>query len=190
MSAAWIRMISDSEADGELQSALDDARTPHGTVDNVLRVHSLRPHTMRGHMSLYKSVLHHPDNSLSPLMLELAGTYCSILNNCEYSVIHHSSNLKRLYGDDSGFERAIAALREGKLDDGFEGKELVMLQYVEKLTTRVSDMEKQDYIDLIASGCTDEEVLELNQVVGYFCYVNRLLNGLGVTTEGDVIGYY
>ena len=30
----------------------------------------------------------------------------------------------------------------------------------------------------------------MNQIVGYFNYANRLLNGLGVTTDGDVIGYY
>ncbi len=183
-------MISDADADGELRLALDDARTPHGTVDNVLRVHSLRPHTMRGHMSLYRSILHHPENSLSPLMMELAGTFTSVLNNCEYSVIHHSSNLKRLCEDDGKFNKVMKALRNGRLEDEFTGKELAMLRYVEKLTTNVSDMAKVDHDNLIASGCVDEEILELNQVVGYFCYVNRLLNGLGVTTAGDVIGYY
>ena len=45
--SAWIRMISDDEADTDLTDALAGARTPHGTVDNVLRVHSLRPNTMR-----------------------------------------------------------------------------------------------------------------------------------------------
>ena len=40
------------------------------------------------------------------------------------------------------------------------------------------------------AGCDDGEILEVNQVCAYFNYSNRLLNGLGVTTEGDVIGYY
>ena len=53
---AWIRMISDEEARGEVKAALDRARTPHGTVDNVMRIHSLRPHTMYGHTALYRSV--------------------------------------------------------------------------------------------------------------------------------------
>ena len=41
--SAWIKMISDEDADETLTKALDFARTPHGTVDNVMRVHSLRP---------------------------------------------------------------------------------------------------------------------------------------------------
>ena len=40
------------------------------------------------------------------------------------------------------------------------------------------------------AGANDGEILEANQVCAYFNYSNRLLNGLGVTTEGDVIGYY
>ena len=34
------------------------------------------------------------------------------------------------------------------------------------------------------------EILEVNQVVCYFNYVHRSLNGLGVTLAGDTIGYY
>jgi len=32
------------------------------------------------------------------------------------------------------------------------------------------------------------EILEVNQVASYFAYVNRTVLGLGVTTEGDVLG--
>ena len=36
--SSWIKMLSDEMADTELKQALDEARTPHGTVDNVLTV--------------------------------------------------------------------------------------------------------------------------------------------------------
>jgi alkylhydroperoxidase family enzyme len=51
-------------------------------------------------------------------------------------------------------------------------------------------MEKSDADLLRNAGCDDGEILEVNQVVAYFNYSNRLLNGLGVTTEGDAVGYY
>jgi len=41
--AAWIKMIQDEQANDHLKEILSMARTPHGTVDNVMRVHSLRP---------------------------------------------------------------------------------------------------------------------------------------------------
>ena len=39
-------------------------------------------------------------------------------------------------------------------------------------------------------GLDDGEILEANQIICYFNYVNRSINGLGVTTEGDIVGYY
>jgi alkylhydroperoxidase family enzyme len=51
-------------------------------------------------------------------------------------------------------------------------------------------MEKSDVTRLQEIGINDGEILEVNQVVAYFNYSNRLLNGLGVSTTGDVVGYY
>ena len=59
-----------------------------------------------------------------------------------------------------------------------------------KLTEAVGRMDPSDVAALRAAGCDDGEILEVNQVCAYFNYSNRLLNGLCVTTEGDVIGYY
>ena len=67
--SAWIAMIEDKDADGNLREALNLSRTPHGTVDNVLRVHSLRPNTMRGHITLYRAALHDEANVL-PVWLQ------------------------------------------------------------------------------------------------------------------------
>ena len=38
------------------------------------------------------------------------------------------------------------------------------------------------------SGLDDGEILEINQLVSYFNYVNRMVVGLGVNTDGDIIG--
>ena len=74
--------------------------------------------------------------------------------------------------------------------DVFEGKELALLNYTERLTVDVANINKSDFDAIKATGCDDGEILEVNQVVAYFSYSNRLLNGLGVTTEGDTVGYY
>ena len=41
--SAWIEMVTDEEASEKLTKVLNSVKTPHGTVDNVMRVHSLRP---------------------------------------------------------------------------------------------------------------------------------------------------
>ena len=187
---AWIRMIPEDEATGALRELYDEAMTPHGTVDNVMKAHSLRPHTMHGHVALYRSVLHHPDITLPLWFLEVVASYVSIKNNCEYSLAHHFMNVRRLLDDEPRCDSILKSLRAGTPQRQFQEKELALLQYAAKLTTDVASMEISDIEALRHYGCTDGEILEVNQVAAYFNYSNRLLNGLGVTTDGDSIGYY
>ena len=70
------------------------------------------------------------------------------------------------------------------------GKELALMRYAGKLTREPGAMIEEDIITAREEGATDEEILEVNQVCAYFNYSNRTLNGLGVSTEGDSIGYY
>jgi uncharacterized peroxidase-related enzyme len=188
--SAWIKMIALEDARGALASAYEKVKTPHGTVDNVMKAHSLRPHTMEGHVALYRSVLHNPDNTLPFWFLEVVASYVSMLNACDYSLTHHFANARRLMGDPDRAEKVRLALMDRAPERVFEGRELALLRYAGKLTTDVAHMVKNDIETLRQAGCDDGQILEVNQVCAYFNYSNRLLNGLGVTTEGDVIGYY
>ncbi len=188
--AAWIKMISDEDASDALLDVLKLARTPHGTVDNVMRVHSLRPNTMRGHVVLYRAVLHDAANTLPMWLQETISSYVSILNDCPYSLANHWSNAKHLIADEAKAAQIEAALHARTPEAVFNDAELALLQYTEKLTLRPADMVAADVAALKAAGIDDGEILEANQIIGYFNYVNRCLNGLGVTTQGDIVGYY
>ena len=93
---SWIKTIPYSESSGLLRSVYRRVAGPDGKVDNIMELHGLRPHTLDGHMRLYKNVLHHSGNELPKWWLETIGTYVSILNRCQYCVEHHYSGLERL----------------------------------------------------------------------------------------------
>ncbi len=188
--SAWIRTIPLDQAAGFLKQAYDQVKTPHGTIDNVMKVHSLRPQTMSGHWALYKAVLHSADNTLPLWFLEAVGSYASMINKCDYSFTNHYHNSRVLMGDDAKAELMRAAFAEGRPEQVFDGKELALLRYAGKLTARPQDMSEADIKAIREAGGSDEEILEVNQVCAYFNYANRLLNGLGVTLAGDTIGYY
>jgi uncharacterized peroxidase-related enzyme len=187
---AWISMINDADASPGLRKALDLARTPHGTVDNVMRVHSHRPSTMRGHVELYRAVLHDSANTLPTWLQEVIGSYVSALNDCDYSFANHWKNASHLMGDEDRANAVEAALKKRRPEDVFDGAELALLRYAERLTLSPGTMQQSDVRMLQDAGLDDGQILEANQIIGYFNYVNRCLNGLGVTTHGDVIGYY
>lgn len=188
--SAWIDMISDENADEKLLEVLKLARTPHGTVDNVMRVHSLRPSTMRGHVTLYRAALHDEANTLPTWLQETISSYVSILNACPYSLANHWANARHLIDDEARADLIEKALHADKPEDAFGGAELSLMQYARKLTLTPGKMVEEDIRQLRETGISDGEILEANQIIGYFNYVNRLLNGLGVTTDGDIVGYY
>ena len=183
-------MISDDDADEELLDVLQLSRTPHGTVDNVMRVHSLRPSTLRGHVVLYRAALHDEANTLPTWLQETISSYVSILNNCAYSLANHWANARHLIGDEERADKIEKALNDRKPQDAFDGAELGLLQYTEKLTLSPGTMVEADVEQLKATGLDDGQILEANQIICYFNYVNRSLNGLGVSTDGDIVGYY
>ncbi len=96
----WIKTIAYEDASGRLKKLYDRVKGRDNNVDNIMMVHSLRPHTMEGHMSIYKYVLHHTNNEIPKWFLETLGVWVSALNNCTYCVEHHFAGLMRLLADD------------------------------------------------------------------------------------------
>jgi uncharacterized peroxidase-related enzyme len=184
----WIKTISYEASEGTLRKLYDRIKGPDNNVDNIMMAHSLRPHTMEGHMAIYKYVLHHPRNELPKTYLETIGVYVSLLNECRYCIDHHFAGLLRLLNDDQRGAQIRAALDARNPATAYEGKELAGLLYVDKLTTNPTSLTRADIGGLRDAGFDDGEILEINQVAAYFNYANRTVLGLGVNTEGDIIG--
>ena len=186
---SWIKTIDPDEALGKLKEIYNRVATPNKRVDNILMAHSLRPHTLVGHMQLYKNVLHHSSNTLPKWFLETIGVYVSMLNKCAYCVDHHFAGLQKLLKSEVDKTAAILfALNKDEPEVYFSGKELLLLQYAKKLTLHSSSITKTDIELLQNIGIGDGEILEANQVTAYFCYANRTALGLGVNTDGDELG--
>jgi len=184
----WIKTISYDEADGKLLKLYDRIKGPENNVDNVMAAHSLRPHSMEGHMALYKYVLHHPQNKIPKWFLEAAGVYTSMLNKCDYCIEHHFAGMCRLINDDEKAKKIRNALETENLRKVFTNKECIALEYVRMITKYPMNIMEDDIQKLRNADWTDGEILELNQVASYFNYVNRMVLGLGVNTEGDILG--
>ena len=58
-----------------------------------------------------------------------------------------------------------------------------MLDYAVKLTESSTLMETADLKPLREAGFDDKAILDINQIVAYFAYVNRVADGLGVELE-------
>lgn len=185
---SWIKVITYEEATGKLLNLYNKIKGPNGQIDNVLSIHSLRPHTLVGHMSLYKNTLHHANNSFPNWFLELLGTYTSFINDCDYCFDHHFAGMKKFLNDDQKAEKLKSGIERNTLENHLTPKEYAMISYAKKLTLELSSISFADVQGLKSFGYNDGEILEVNQVVSYFNYANRTVMGLGVTTDGEVLG--
>jgi uncharacterized peroxidase-related enzyme len=185
----WISTIPYENASGKLLQLYNRVKGPNNNVDNIMMVHSLRPHTMEGHMAVYKYVLHHAHNTLTKWYLETIGVWVSLLNHCSYCVEHHFVGLKRLLDDDQRADALRAALEARNIDaTPLDETQKLGLVYAEQLTVSPATLTEDNIVQLRSSGFSDGEILEINQVTSYFNYANRTVLGLGCSTAGDILG--
>ena len=189
MHMSWIDTIAYEKADAKLKALYDRVKGPNNNVDNIMMMHSLRPHTMEGHMAIYKYVLHHRDNTIDKWFLETLGVWVSTLNKCEYCIEHHFAGLKRLLNDDEKATQIRSAIDTNKIEEApLENCQKTAMEYARKLTHNPGSIREESVEKLRADGYTDGEILEINQVCAYFSYANRTVLGLGCSTKGDILG--
>jgi len=182
---AWIDIIPPSEAEGELASAYDDIRMRRGKLSNIMAIQSQNPKMIGPHLDLYMAIMFER-SGLTRGEREMIAVRVSVLNGCEYCTRHHAEALRACWRSD---ERA-AVLERGELPEGLTEREREMLRYAERLTEDPSGVEEADVVLLRKSGMSDAEIMNLNAVVSYFNFVNRIAEGLGVVvTDDEVAGY-
>lgn len=83
-SIAWIETTPEDAADGLLRELYDKERDKvSGRVDNILKVHSLHPETLRAHVDLYRTVMY-GRSRITRSEREMIGVVVSALNQCVY----------------------------------------------------------------------------------------------------------
>lgn len=179
---AWIETIPPGEADAGLAKLFRAATGKGGAVDHVLQVHGLVPETLRAHLALYRAAMHPASGQLSSGDRELVGLCVSMENRCDYCIAHHFRNLAEIAG--RGAAEDLRDSLEGRGEaDVLTSRDTAMVAYARKLTRSPGNMTESDLAPLRGAGLDDRAIVELNQVVSYFAYVNRTVLGLGVTLE-------
>jgi uncharacterized peroxidase-related enzyme len=183
---AYIQTIPESEATGPLAELYKRVVSPDGSVDNVMKIHSLNVEALRAHFELYITALH-KRSPLSRIERELVGVVVSIANGCLYCQKHHAAGLERIAAKTRpGLGKAVL---EGD-DSPLTERERTMVGYAKRLTNEPGAVSAADIEPLRKAGLDDRAIHDLAQVVAYFCYANRMVTGLGVDLEGDGIGQH
>lgn len=80
-------------------------------------------------------------------------------------------------------EALVKQLQEDYTKASISAATRALLDYAVKLTLSPRDMRSTDVEQLRASGFTDAQIVDAVELIGYFNYINRVLDGLGAGPE-------
>jgi uncharacterized peroxidase-related enzyme len=175
---AWIRTVPWSDASGALKDAYDWQAKRLGAPTDYTQLGSLYPDLVQLRLQLYKVVEACP-SGLSPIERQLAALVTSVLNETPHCSSGLVLKLESLGAERKFLDRLCADPRttrsgEARLD--------AIIDYACQLTLSPGSITVDEVEALRRQGLADLDILDLNNMVAYYCYTNRVANGLGLKT--------
>lgn len=183
---AWVKVIPQSEATGDLAKAYEAVKSADGQVENLYLAMSQTPRAIQPADAHYLALLHNPDNPLEPWLSELVSTYVAILCGCDYAAQNHGANFAMYLGDAELANDILQSLGDETWDIFQKGHMHAALQYTRKLSLTPDQVGRADVEALRQSGLCDKGISYLIQLVASFAYWARMINGLGTQLGGSV----
>ncbi|UWQ93800.1 peroxidase-related enzyme (plasmid) [Rhodobacteraceae bacterium M382] len=183
---AWVQVIPQDHASGDLSKAYDAVKGKDGQVENLYLAMSQTPRAIQPADAHYLALLHNPDNPLPCWLAELVSTYVAILCGSDYAAANHGANFIMYLGDPVRGEAILQSLRDGQLEGLGDASTQAALTYTRKLSLHPDQMTEDDVKALRQVGFCDKGISYLIQLVAAFAYWARMINGLGTQLGGTV----
>jgi uncharacterized peroxidase-related enzyme len=148
-------------------------KTLRGKPGNVHKLVAHRPDVLKTFLPFYASV----GRSLERRLYEMVYIRVSMINDCRYCLQHHLAASKRVGLTPEEWTR----LNAGDYS-GFTAKEQAALKFAEKLTRESRNITDAD-IATLKAHFTEEQIVDLDLLVGLVNLTNRLTDPLGADLE-------
>ena len=142
---------------------------------------SRSPATLRDAMAMYLTIMY-GKSDLSRAQREMLATVVSKVNHCYYWIEAHGNDFRDEVKDDILAEHLKHDWQKANLS----AQDKSLCQWAEKLTKTPGEMSKSDITILEDTGLSQDAISDAAQVVGYFNYINRIADGLGVDLEPEM----
>lgn len=182
---AYIEVKNYTDAEGRLKEIYDDLIKSRGKLAEVHKIQSLNPETIVAHMDLYLKIMF-GRSPLKRYQREMLGVVVSKSNGCEYCITHHAEAVNFYWKDD----KKLAEFIHDHTAVSLSSKDRLLCDYAKELTLNPQNFNDSSWADqLKAMGFNDRAILDATLVIGYFNFVNRIVQSLGVGLEDDPGGY-
>jgi len=181
---SWIAKPTPAEAPEALRALYERIRahSRSGRVADLWQVQGRGPAALGATFDLYRALMDDPA-PLTRAQAELIALVVSATNGCGYCVAHHGPRLAEALGDEP-LARAVARdYREANL----AARDRVLLDAAVALTCEPCERKQEDIERVREYGFDDEAIARATQIAAFYNLINRIVCGLGVTLEADVV---
>ena len=144
-----------------------------GSVGSVQKLVAHRPEVLKTFLPFYASI----GRGLDRRLYELVYINVSIINGCNYCMQHHIASSKRV-GLTAKDWQALKLADYGS----FSAKEQAALRFSAKLTRELRKINDTD-IEALKEHFSEDEIVDLDMLVGLINLTNRLTDPLGADLE-------
>ncbi len=171
----WIETVAADDAEGELADSYAWQAASLGEPAEFTMLGSLYPAIVQQRLELYRTVENCP-SSMSQVERQSAAFVTSLING----TAHCASGL-RLKLVSLGAGAAVEAIESSPVEPATGDERLdAICAHAAKLTTRPTEMSSTDLDELRRLGLDDLDLVDLNNMVAYYNYINRVVMGLGL----------
>lgn len=177
---SWIKTVDPDSADGALKEMYAEIFNKRGKIANVMQVHSLNPASLRLHIDLYEQIMF-GKSGLSREERELTAVMVSAANKCSYCIVHHGEALNQYWQNEEKLVRLVDNFKFA----GLPSRQKALVEYAVKLTSTPHKVTQDDIETLRNHDLSDEDILDLDLIISYMNFANRIISGLGVQFDPE-----
>ena len=158
--------------DKEMQRYIEVCNEKLGMVPNVIMANASDPERLKTFVNFYNRLMI-KEGYLSKLEREMIAVVVSSCNKCFYCTIAHGAAVRQLSKNPILGDELSINYRSAKLNK----RHKLMLDFSAKLTEFPDKVDKKDREILSKNNFSDEEILEIVEIVSFFNMTNRIAIG-------------
>lgn len=173
----WIKAVDPSEASGMLAEIYQRQLSALDEITDFTKLGSLYPALAGVRLDLYKVVDHCP-SKIPEWARQFIALLTSVMNRTPHCASGLAEKVRQAGGQPDLVEKVFADPNVASGDEAIDA----LFDYTRKLVREPASVGEDDISRLREVGWDDLDILDANDMCAYYCYINRVANGLGLKT--------
>lgn len=174
----WIASVPPEDATGPLAEAYQSQLKKIGRVTELTQIGSLYPDLVAARLHLY-AVVDATPSDVPDHVRRVVALLTSVLNGCLFCTAGHTEKLA-----EAGYAELAQAIKSDPAGVTTGDTRVdAAISYTRKLVTDPRHIAEDDVATLRDAGWSDLDILDVNNISAYYCYINRVASGLGLQRE-------